>query len=536
MQTQKLSIGFAALLAIFAVTMLTTATPAAAQSERVLYSFNPDSQTGLIPLAALILDAAGNLYGTTGIGPGNGHRGGTVFELTEIGGSWTLKTLHTFGIGTDGVRPQSSLIFDAEGNLYGTTSAGGANNGGIVFELSPKAGGGWTEKILHNFGSSGDGASPLAGLILDASGNLYGTTYSGGSGTSESCQYSGGTTGDCGTVFELTPTAGGEWTEKILHNFGIGTDGVNPQAGLIFDAAGNLFGTTFGGGSGLFCTIIGGPGAGCGTAFELTPAAAGEWTEKILYNFGMTNYSAFSPSGGLIFGAAGNLFGTTYFGGDCGASIDRALGCGTVFELTPTAGGEWTESILYNFGFPPDPSGPQGGVIFDAAGNLYGASYGGGATPICSNDTLRCGTVYKLKPAAGGVWDETLLHSFGAGDDGDQLFAGLVLDAAGTLYGTTAGGGAYNAGTVFEILNIPRPRIFSFSPTSGPVGTTVVITGKNFTGATEVTFHDQKMATFTLDSDTQITATVPADAITGVICVWTGAGNADLSTLFTVTP
>jgi uncharacterized repeat protein (TIGR03803 family) len=238
-----------------------------------------------------------------------------VFELSpNAGGGWTEKVLHSFkNNGNDGSSSYASLIFDGVGNLYGTTAGGGAKSLGTVFELRPKTGGGWTEKLLHSFIDSGkDGYYPEAGLIFDASGNLYGTTAFGGSG---SC------TDGCGTVFELTPKTGGGWTEKILHNLNNnGKDGYYPFArGLIFDGAGNLYGTTESGGSGS-CRD------GCGTVFELTPKTGGGWTEKVLYNFKNNSRDGRKPGAGLIFDASGNLYGTTYGGGHGG---------GTVFEITP---------------------------------------------------------------------------------------------------------------------------------------------------------------------------------------------------------
>src|ERR1022692_2364418 len=255
------------------------------------------------------------------------------------------KVLHNFNHdGTDGWRPEAGLIFDAAGNLYGTTSQGGSSAVGAVFELTPAAGGTWTEKVLHSFLNDGtDGVNPVAGLIFDGAGNLYGTTYQ------------GGTYGD-GTVFELTPAAGGTWTEQVLHNFNYdSTDGAGPHAGLIFDAAGNLYGTAASGGTYSY-----------GTAFELTPAAGGTWTEKVLWNFGSGADGSY-PQGGLIFDAAGNLHGTTTSGG--------AHGPGTVFELMPAGGGTWSERVVHSFGNGADGSGPYAGLIFDAAGNLYGTTH-----------------------------------------------------------------------------------------------------------------------------------------------------------------
>ena len=268
------------------------------------------------------------------------------------------------------------------------------------------------EKVLHSFSGGADGTYPYGGLIFDAAGNLYGTTTSGG-------------TSNTGTVFELTPAAGGTWTEKVLHSFSGGTDGIHPYAGLIFDAAGNLYGTTDLGGA-----------YGYGTVFELTPAAGGTWTEKVLHNFNNGGTDGTRPYARLTFDAAGNLYGTTYGGGAYNSY-------GTVFELTPAAGGTWTEKVLHSFGSGTDGLIPYGGLIFDAAGNLYGTTAYGGTNDL--------GTVFELTPKAGGGWTEKVLYSFGDGTDGVSPLAGLIFDAAGNLYGTTQHGGTYNYGTVFEI-------------------------------------------------------------------------------------
>ncbi|MFI5115931.1 MAG: choice-of-anchor tandem repeat GloVer-containing protein, partial [Terriglobales bacterium] len=274
-----------------------------------------------------------------------------ILLVTGIGAAAQEKVLYTFQGGTgDGAFPQAGLIFDTAGNLYGTTSLGGAYGFGTVFELTPTAGGTWTEKVLYSFKNDGtDGSNPKAGVIFDAAGNLYGTTSLGGAGV---CQGAG-----CGTVFELTPAAGGTWTEKVLHSFGGATDGVIPEAGLIFDAAGNLYGTTG----------YGGP-YNWGTVFELTPAAGGTWTENVLYSF-QGGADGAGPAAGLVFDAAGNLYGTTEVGG---AGVCQGNGCGTVFELTPAAGGTWTENVLYRFQSGADGANPYDALIFDAAGNLYG--------------------------------------------------------------------------------------------------------------------------------------------------------------------
>jgi uncharacterized repeat protein (TIGR03803 family) len=294
-------------------------------TESVLYSFCSltNCADGMSSSGSLIFDQLGNLYGTAGAGGRTScNEGcGVVFELMPISnGKWKEKVLHGFN-GDDGAYPDAGLIFDAAGNLYGTTGVGGAESTcnaplgcGVVFELTPKAGGNWKEKVLHRF-VGGDGNDPTARLIFDSAGNLYSTTAEGGA-----LSQCGGI--GCGVVFELTPNAGGSWKEKTLHRFGYGTDGSTPYSDLIFDQAGNLYGTTSGGGAGL------------GVVFKLAPNSTGGWNGKVLHKFthnGSPDGGA-RPYAGLIFDATGNLYGTTILGGnsnDCGKS-----GCGVVFKLT----------------------------------------------------------------------------------------------------------------------------------------------------------------------------------------------------------
>jgi len=440
MGVKSVSIGSIAALAVFAG-MFMMSTRAAAQTEGVLHSFSYNQKDGFHPVGTLTIDAAGNLYGTAGYGGANagcyttGEGCGSVFELTpRTGGGWAEKPLHNFGGGKDGASPWAGVIFDAAGNLFGTTVNGGTNNSGTVFELSPVSGGGWTERIIHSFGAGIDGFGPTGSLVLDGAGNLYGTTQYGGAFGA------GGANG--GTVFELTPKTGGGYSEKILHSFGHGHDGFTPASNVIFDAAGNLYGTTYYGGlSSTSCNPD--VHVSCGTVFELTPTSSGPWTETILHSFGNYGTDGNFPYGGLIFDASGNLYGTTTGGGNS-TSCTSAVGCGVVFELTPATGGGWTETVLHNYnGNTTDGSSPDDSLIFDASGNLYGTTGGDGAHGG--------GTVFKLTPAGGGVWTETLLHSFGLGHDGLYPNSGLVFDSLGNLYGATIEGGATGSGTVFEV-------------------------------------------------------------------------------------
>ncbi len=395
-----------------------------ATQERVVHAFNPITR-GYTPYANLISDAVGNLYGTTS--DGGTHNGGTVYELTPNGsGGWTEKTLFNFDNGIDGAQPYGGLIFDAAGNLYGTTYGGGLHGQGIVFELMPNGSGGWLEKVLRNFGNGYNGTRPYASLIFDAAGNLYGTTLSGGI-------YGGG------TVFELTPNGSGGWTEKTLHYFG---GSAQPYGGLIFDAAGNLYGTTSGDGAYRL-----------GTVYELTPNGSGGWTETVLHSFGSGADGA-GPWAGLIFDRVGNLYGTTSGGG-----THRG---GTVYELTPHGSGGWTEKMLFNFDNGIDGSQPLASLIFDAAGNLYGTTYGGGLHGQ--------GIVFELMPNGSG-WAEKVLRNFGNGYNGTQPYASLIFDAAGNLYGTTNRGGSYDLGTVFEL-----------TPTHGGLWTEKLLYNFSFNG------------------------------------------------------
>lgn len=391
------------------LTVLLTAVPAAAQQYKVLLNFNPNGgAVGSNPGSPLIFDAAGNLYGSTSLGGAYSH--GAMFELVPQGaGRFSLKVLHQFGRSGDGYSVPG-VILDG-GNLYGTTYTGGANfRTGTVFELSPRAQGVWSESILYNFDQNGtDGYNPGAGLVSDGSGNFYGTTIFGG-------------THGVGTVFELSPGVGGSWTETTLYSFGSGTDGQYP-IGLIRDGSGNLYGTTPNGGV-----------YGVGTVFELSPAGGGSWTESFLYSFNPNTLDGWSPTSGLVFDAAGNLYGTTSSGG--------AAVVGAVFELSPATGGGWTESVIHSFESNGiDGVGPAAGLTIDAAGNLYGDTLNGGANGW--------GTVFAMVPKAGGGWNEKVLHSFNNnGVDGYYPATPLALGAGGILFGTTLEGGIYVAGSL----------------------------------------------------------------------------------------
>jgi uncharacterized repeat protein (TIGR03803 family) len=389
----------ALILTVLSTLLLIAAQPAQAQIETVPHSFAgpPD---GADPVAQLVFDEEGNLYGTTSVGGSGWCPGGcgTIFELTVAGRE---RVLYSFGSQSniDGIYPDAGLIFDKKGNLYGTTFSGGAYGYGTIFELTAKG----TEKVLYSFSSQTDDGSCPEGLIFDKEGNLYGTTYSGGA-------YG------YGTIFELTAKG----TEKVLYSFGSqADDGGSLLAGLIFDKEGNLYGTTFSGGA-----------YGGGTIFELTAAG----TEKVLYSFGSQPGDGVNPGAGLIFDEKGSLYTTTAGGGAYGIG-------GTIFELTA----DGTGKVLHSFGGEDDGAFPYAGLIFDEKGNLYGTTVYGGA---CSYASYGCGTVFELTAAG----TEKVLYSFGGflGDGADPN-AGLIFDKKGNLHGTTSDGGLNGDGTVFEV-------------------------------------------------------------------------------------
>ncbi|HTT84224.1 MAG TPA: choice-of-anchor tandem repeat GloVer-containing protein [Rhizomicrobium sp.] len=392
-----------------------------ARGDTVLYTFTGAPNDGVSPIGSLIRDEAGNFYGATSHGGttacSDSGGCGTVFKLVPPvppNTAWTDVILYNFCSQTncaDGAWPYAGVIADKKGNLYGTTLSGGtgayegcgAYGCGTVFKLAPDG----TETVLHSFAGGSDGAVPIAGLIADKAGNLYGTTDEGGCG---SCEYG------AGTVFKIAPNG----TETVLLSFN-GSDGNSPRAGLIMDSAGNLYGTTWAGGANEG-----------GDVFELAP----DGTETVLYNFcSQPNCSdGDGPYAGLLRDSQGNLYGTTSIGGANGSCSN---GCGTVFKLAP----DGTETVLYNFCQQQncaDGADPSAALIADNAGNLY-------STTLYSN-----GTVFKLAPNG----SETVLHSFAGRSDGASPFGSLIM-YKGNLYGTTVQGGDSGCeggcGTIFEI-------------------------------------------------------------------------------------
>jgi uncharacterized repeat protein (TIGR03803 family) len=389
---------------------------------------------------AVASDAAGNFYGTTA--GGGTYGGGVVFRLSPISkGNWTQTVVHEFqGGATDGDFPMSGVISDAAGNLYGTTFFGGPNvviyhyyESGAVYQLSPNANGTWTETLLHAFTGTPDGANPVAGLTFDATGNLYGTTQDGGA-------YG------LGTIFELSPNGQGGWIETILYSFTGYADGAEPLSSLLLDQAGNLYGTALLGGD-INCFISSYyPKAGCGAVFELTRKPDGTWVENTLHSFIATDGAG--PAGPLVWDSSGNLLGTTQYGPDI------ICNCGTVFRLSPSSSGLWSLRIVYVFAGGLDGANPDAGLLRGNDGSYYSTTQQGGeTTPNCK---YGCGTVFKLTPATGPSWKEKVLHRFGGtvksfqGVNGSYPTAGVIFDSSGNLYGTASGGGL-GFGTVFKL-------------------------------------------------------------------------------------
>jgi len=387
--------------AVLTLTMLFTlvlvAAPAQAQTLTVLHTFTGGAD-GYEPFAGVTLDQQGRIYGTTY--EGGSYNSGVVYRLVLEAEGWVLSPIYSFGSREhDGGYPGARVVFGPDGLLYGTTSSGGAEGYGTVFSLRPPATActtalcPWAETILYSFTGGADGAYPQFGdLAFDQAGNIYGTTYGGGSSND-------------GVVFKLARSGGG-WTESVLWNFG-GSSGAGPYAGVIFDSAGDLYGTT------------------PGTVYELSPTQSG-WTETTLYSFtGDDGYGA----GGLVMDAHGNLFGIT--GGFDG-------GISAAYELTPQ-NGSWSFTLLQNFG--DEYIGAVAAPTFDSQGNLYGP------LPTIGGDFT--GEIFKLTPS-GNQWIYSPFYTFNGSNSGIPLGA-VAFDASGNMYGTGLAGGSDYDGTVWEI-------------------------------------------------------------------------------------
>ena len=355
--------------------------------------------------SGLTFDKAGNLYGvTTG---GGAYQDGSIFKMTRgSNDKWAVAILHSFNFNPDGEAPNGDLVFDAKGNLYGTTPVGGAYDGGTVFELSPGSDG-WTFTVLHAFCEQSrcqDGGGPLAGLAQDKSGNLLGTA--------------GGGLYGMGIVFALTPGSSG-WTYSVLYNFGSRPhDGYEPFDTPTLDAKGNVYGTTMRGG--LY---------GAGTVFRLPKDGS---ADRLLHSFcpgGFPCPDGNWPEAPVVLHNRGEIYGTTITGGDACYG-----GCGTIFKLARDAGGRWAHKVLYGFLNPQDGYEPITELVLGQTGDLYGTTATGG-TGSCFEG---CGVVYKLSRRAGDKWKYTVLYKF-MNPDESPPDGRLVMDSKGNLYGTAFG-------------------------------------------------------------------------------------------------
>lgn len=379
------------------------------QTYQIIHTFTGGGD-GATPDAGLTPDGHGNYYGTTYSRGAHGQ--GTVFKIMPHGSSWLLSTLYGFTGGADGGEPTTEVTFGPDSSLYGVNSAT------AVYNLRPSAtrplsvSEAWTDRTLYQFQGFEDGFNPSGNLIFDRSGNMYSAMEVGGQGCYEGC----------GLIYELSPSGQG-WQKSVVYAFQGGVDGEAPE-GVVFDPAGNIFGTTIGGGQN-----------GLGAIFELTPDSGG-WNETTLYSFA-NGSGGNQPAAGLVEDAAGNFYGGTLFGSGGG---------GVIFELSPSAGG-WVYTVLYNFpGCGGYGTGPKAPLTLDAAGNLYGTFDG-------YYNSCPAG-VFKLSPGQSG-WTYTSLHNFTGGSDGAHPYSSVSIDANGNLFGTASAGGqgcyGEGCGVVWEI-------------------------------------------------------------------------------------
>jgi hypothetical protein len=413
--------------------------PVSAQTLNDLHNFTSQPDGGY-PGGNVVADKNGNLYGTSEEG-GSGCAPigcGTIWELSPpatAGGPSTETILYNFqGTSSDGSSPWGGLTMDTKGNLWGTTQFGGGSRCltgcGTIFQLKrPTSGGSWTHHLAHSFaGGTHDGQQPLGGVVFDSAGNLYGTALGGGSHTS--CPG-----GSCGIVFKMTPSGGSSYRYSVIWNFGGNGDGGAPESTPIVDTAGNLYGTTVGGGSGTNAQ---------GTVWELSPSGS-SYTESVLYSFVNTGNTGYYPEGSLVLDARGNLYGTNLFGG---SFRNCSNGCGTIFRLKPpTSGGLWTLNTLYTFTGEGDGLNPYYGLLLNrSTGTFYGT------TPFSFGSTDDCGVAFSLqKPTVSGAsWTFAVLHTF-VNTDGCRPTSGLTFGSGGSVYGTTNIGGSGTVGTVFQL-------------------------------------------------------------------------------------
>jgi uncharacterized repeat protein (TIGR03803 family) len=373
-------------------------------SKKIVHTLH--DEPGANPRSNLIFDAEGNLYGSTISSGREACKCGTVFRLSpQAGGGWNYEVLYQFKGEEDGGYPTGKLVFDKTGKLYGAMAWG---DGG-VFQLTQQPGGSWAEIAIYAFTGEPDGSNPYSGMTIDNSGNLYGTTQSGGAN-------------GIGCVYMVSPTANG-WSETVLHSFS-GSDGAYPWADVALDAAGNVYGTTIAGGA-----------YGQGAVFELY-TSHGSWAETVLYSFRGGTHQGW-PAAGVYLDASGKIFGTLSDNGDDGLP-------GAVFRLEPNSNGVWTETLLHTFGKRGDGAFPWSDLVPDDAGNLYGTTYVGG--------NAGNGVIYKLAQNANGDWTESVFFSFNYRDGANPADNPVTFDASGNLFVATDSGGLRSGyGVVLEI-------------------------------------------------------------------------------------
>jgi uncharacterized repeat protein (TIGR03803 family) len=393
-----------AAIAVFALSLAT----AAAATTNVIFSF--EGGNGEYADTDLETDGAGNIYGTTVLGGDFG--GGTVFRLSPTANGWVHTVLYSFTGGSDGGEPYKGVSIDRAGNLYGTAVTGGSGSCeggcGVAYKLT-NSGGTWNQTVIHAFTGGDDGSGPGARLTVDGSGNVYGMAPTGGA-------YG------VGTIYKIHQVQSGAWTLDVIHTFTGGADGGTGSAGRMILRNGHLYGAATTGGT-----------YGSGAIFELTPRGNREWDLRTIYSFRGQPDGSF-PYGALLFDAAGNIYGTTYYGG--------ANGIGSVYKLSRRSIGEWNENLLYSFQDDGvDGNSPISNLVFDGAGNLYGTTSEGG---------LGSGTIFKLSPVSGGQWAESVVHSFKGSPDGAFAYNGMVVDRFGNFYGATVHGGDDDDGSIYK--------------------------------------------------------------------------------------
>jgi len=398
-------IGAVAATAVFAFSCATTI----AQTTNVIFSFEEDE--GEYADTDLETDSAGNIYGTTVLGGEAG--GGTVFKLSPTVNGWKHEIVYSFTGGADGGEPYKGVTLDHAGNLYGTAVTGGSGSCeggcGVAYKIT-NIGGTWTQSVIHAFSGGDDGSGPGARLTVDRKGNVYGMAPTGGA-------YG------FGTIYKIRPLRDGTWNFQVIHAFTGGGDGGTGSAGRMIVRKGHLFGAATTGGT-----------YGSGVIFELAPRGMGDWHFETIYSFRGQPDGSF-PYGALLFDPSGNIYGTTYYGGENGV--------GSVYKLSPRHHGEWAENVLYSFQEGSDGSYPISNLVFGGPGNvnLYGTTSEGGSGS---------GTIFKLTPSGNGHWNETVVHTFNGPPDGAFAYNGMVIDRSGNFYGATVHGGDDDDGSIYQ--------------------------------------------------------------------------------------